>query len=99
MRKYYYWLVSRDPETGKSYIIYGGESEDAARQQGLEMLAGLDFEMKRLPTRDRGAASAFIRGKRLERTHSLKEAGQRMGHEKSVRRMRQMRRRQSHGIR
>ena len=38
----YYWIVAHD-DTGKPYLIYGGESEEAARDKGLEMLSGIDF--------------------------------------------------------
>ena len=86
MRRYYYWLVSRD-ESGKPYLIFGGDSEQEARQKGLEMLAGMDFSIKRYPTRDQDTASAYLRGKRLEQTHSLKESGRRIGHTKSLKRL------------
>jgi hypothetical protein len=84
-RKYYYWLVCSD--SGKKFVIYGGLTEDDARAKGLEELSGINFEIRRLPTRDRDAASAYIRGKRLEETHSLKKASQRLGHEKSIARL------------
>lgn len=87
--RYHYWLYCVDSDSGKPYLIYGGPAshgEDAARQRGLEMLGGQDFKIKRLPTRDISAASAFIRGKRLESSHSLKAAGTRLGHDRSVKR-------------
>ena len=86
-RRYYYWLLARDPETGKSSLIYGGATESDARQKGLEMLSGIDFDIKRLQTRNLATASSMIRGKRLEQTHSLRKASERLGHDKSVRRM------------
>jgi len=82
----YYWVATRDEE-GKPYLIFGGASESEARQKGLEMLAGLDFEIKRYPTRDLATASSYFRGKRLEQTNSLKQAGKRIGHDKSVNRL------------
>jgi len=90
VRRYYYWLVARD-ENGKPYLIFGGDSEIEARQKGLEMLGGLDFEIKRYPTRDQATASAYLRGKRLEQTHSLEESGRRIGHDKSLKRLRHRR--------
>lgn len=87
MKRYYYWIATHD-EAGKPYLIFGSEhSEDEARQKALEMLGGLDFEIKRYPTKDLATASAFLRGKRLEGSHSLKEANKRIGHTKSLRRI------------
>lgn len=80
IREYHYWLYAI--EEGRPYIAYlcpAREGEDAARQKGLELLAGIDFELKKLPTRDRAAASAMIRGgTRLPETHSLKQANKRV---------------------
>ena len=88
-RRYYYWIVSKDPDTGKPYLIFGSDKDEAtARQKGLEMLGGVDFEIKRYPTRDLATASAFLRGKRLEQSGSLGVAGKRIGHDRSLRRMR-----------
>jgi hypothetical protein len=86
-QKRYYWIVARD-ETGKTYLVFGSDqSEELARQKGLEMV-GTDFEIKDLPTRDMGRASSMMRGNKLEKTHSLKKASQRIGHEKSIKRYR-----------
>ncbi len=90
----YYWIVAIDPESGKPYLISGGPTEDEARQKGLEMLAGVDFEVKSLPTRNLARASSLIKGDRLESTHSLHKSSERLGHDRSVARMRQ--RRQQH---
>lgn len=88
-RRYYYWLHARD-ESGKSYLIFGSDKdENDARQKGLELLGGQDFDIKRYPTRDLATASSFLRGKRLEITHSLQEAHKRIGHNKSLKRLRQ----------
>ena len=88
-RRYYYWLCARDPETGKPYLIFGSDKDEAdARQKGLEMLGGVDFEIKRYPTRDLATASAHLRGRRLEQSGSLGVAGKRIGHDKSLRRLR-----------
>lgn len=91
MRRKYYWLIAKDPDTGKIFLIAGGNSEDEARQKGLEMLAGIDFEIKPLPTIDLQTASAMVRGKRLEDTHSLRDAKQRLGHTKSINRLKRRR--------
>ena len=87
-RRQYYWIVTNDPDTGKPYLIYGGETEQEARNKGLEQLCGVDFELKQYPTRNQDEASAFLRGKRLSDTHSLGEAGRRIGHERSINRLR-----------
>lgn len=89
MRRYYYWVVARDQ--GKPYLIFGGADEEEARRKGLELLGGVDFELKRYPTSDLARASAFYRGVRLEETHSLKESSRRVGHNRSLRRLRERR--------
>ena len=83
-RWYYYWIIARDPETGRPYLIRGGNSEEDTRQKGLEMLAGLDFEIKRYPTCDLATASSYYRGKRLEQGEGLKRSTQRIGHGRSI---------------
>jgi len=85
-REEYYWLTAKDEETGKSYLIAGGVNEEEARQKGLEMLSGLDFRIRKLPTRNLQRASSLLKGNRLEKTHSLHKAAERLGHERSVRR-------------
>lgn len=91
-QRYYYWIAVRDPDTGKLNLIFGSDrSEEEARQKAMEMVPGLDFEVKRYPTRSLQAASAFLRGKRLESGEGLKAAQERIGHEKSVKKIRQRR--------
>jgi len=86
-RKMYWWLVTHD-ETGKRYLVFGSAvSEEDARQRGFEILGGVDFDIKQYPTSDISAASQMLRGKRLEQTHSLTEAGKRIGHGKSLKRL------------
>ena len=85
-RRKYYWLICQDSDTGKVFLIAGGRTEDEARQKGLEMLAGIDFEIRGLPTTNLQSASAMVRGKRLEDTHSLHRAKERLGHDKSLER-------------
>jgi len=95
MREYHLWIATRD-ESGKPYLIYGcsdRDGESACRDKGIEMLGGLDFEIKRYPTRNLSEASAFHRGKRLERGEGLRASTQRLGHEKSVARRSARRRR------
>ena len=81
--KHYYWIVTTD-ETDRPYLLPGGETEDEAREKGLELLGGIDFEVRRLKTRNQQTASSMVRGKRLEDTHSLKRATRRVGHKRSV---------------
>ena len=85
-RQHHYWITTRDPESGRPYLIYGGLTEDVARQKGLEMLGGMDFEIRRLPTSDLSTASSMVRGKRLASGMGLQESVRRQGHEKTVRR-------------
>ena len=83
-RQNHYWLVCSDE--GKPYLVYGGRTEDEARQKGLDILGGVDFEVKMYPTSNLAAASSMHKGKRLEDTHSLGKASQRLGHDRSLRR-------------
>lgn len=92
-RKLYYWILAKDPDTGRPFLIKGGWSEPEAREKAFEMLGGVDFEIRGLRTTNQDAASAIVRGKRLEETHSLKQASARIGHERSVRRAMKRRRR------
>jgi hypothetical protein len=86
--RFYFWIVTHDKDTHKPYLIFGGDGESESRQKAFDMLGGLDFEIKRYPTRDEGTASAFFRGKRLERGDGLKKSSERIGHDKSISRMR-----------
>ena len=94
-REFHYWIATRDTENGnKPYLIYAcpaREGEDAARRKALEILSGLDFSLKRYPTREIGRASQMLKGSRLESTHSLTESSKRLGHDKSMNRLRQKR--------
>ena len=95
VRQYHLWIATRD-ENGKPYLIYGcpdRDGESACRDKGIEMLGGLDFDIKRYPTRNLAEASAFHRGRRLEDGEGLRASSQRLGHERSVaRRLRRMKR-------
>lgn len=74
---------------GRPQLCFGSDiSEDAARMKGLELLGGDDFKIVKLHHRDLGSASAELRGKRLEQTHSLRKATMRIGHEKSLKKIR-----------
>ena len=77
--RYYWWLVTR--QDGKDTIIFGSDlSAENARQKGIEILGGLDFEVCKLPTRDLGKASSLWKGRKLDRTHSLKKSTERLRH-------------------
>ena len=78
--KHCWWLVAKDEE-GKTILVFGSDKdENDARQRGLEMLSGIDFDIKRLPTRNLARASSLLKGSRLEHTRSLKEATKRLRH-------------------
>lgn len=81
----YYWIVSRDDQNGKPYLIFGGMSEQEARARAFEVNLS-NFEIKALRTRDQAKASAMLRGSRLESTKNLHEAARRIGHERTVKR-------------
>lgn len=94
MREEYWWITAVDPETRKPYLIAGGLKEEEARQKGLEMLGGIDFQLKKLPTRNLARASSLLKGDRLEQTRSLHKAAERIGHDRSLhRRLREQRKR------
>ncbi len=83
----YWWLVTQDQ--GKNFLVFGSDkSEEDARQKGFELLGGIDFEIKRLPTRSLSQASSLLKGNRLEQYHSLREASKRLGHDKSIKYLR-----------
>ena len=88
-RRQYYWLVAY--EDAKPYLIYGGTTEDEARRRGFEMLGGIDFQIKRYPTCHLATASSYFHGNRLESTRSPREAMRRVGHEKSLNRLKRKR--------
>jgi len=92
MNRKYYWIIAKDPDTGKIYLIAGGNTEEESRAKGLEMLGGVDFEIRALPTRNISSASRMVRGKRLEETQSLRKAKERLGHNRSLNRLRKKRR-------
>ncbi len=95
-QRMYYWIVAHDTDN-KPYLIFGSDkSEEDARQQGLEMLGGVDFEIKKFPTRDLASASSMLKGKKLKETHSLKKATERLGHEKSVNRLKNKRKKSNY---
>ena len=84
-RRYYYWIITVD--NGHPYLVFGGADEEEARRKGLEILGGVDFQLKRYPTSDLSTASAYFRGKRLDETHSLRESSKRIGHTRSLDRL------------
>ena len=99
MPRQYYWIVAHDAETGEDTLIFGSDhGENDARQKGLTLLSGIDFEIKQFPTRDLGTASAMYKGKKLESTHSLHEAKRRLTHEKGLeRKKKRLEKRRGHG--
>lgn len=83
MSRYHYWLTGHYREPGKPpnrFLIYGGPTEDEARQRGLEMLGGTDFEVKRLPTRHQPTASRMLKGDILEGSRDIRKATRRLRH-------------------
>ena len=92
-RRKYYWLVCQSDD-GKVFLIAGGRTEEEARQKGLEMLGGINFEIRALPTTNLQSASSMVRGKRLEDTQSLNKARERIGHNSSLNRLKRKYRRE-----
>ena len=91
-RRKHFWLITVDPDSGKPFLIYGGSTEDEARQRGIDVLGGIDFEIRTLPTRHLATASSMIRGERLDGSRSLHEASRIQGHERSIKRLLKKRR-------
>ena len=93
MKEYHWWIVAKD-ETGRPYVVYGcadrgsDGGEDNAKIRALDLVGGMDWYVKRLPTRNLQAARAFICGNRLESGLDLRESVARQGHEKSLERRR-----------
>ena len=54
------------------------------REGVIKVLNGIDFEIRGLPTRNQQTASSMVRGKRLDDTHSLRKASERLGHDRSL---------------
>jgi len=95
-REYHYWIYCAPSaeSSGKPILIYGGPDrgstgEDEARQKAFEMLSNMDWTLKRLPTREMSTASAMIRGKRLSDGEGIRSSTQRIGHERSVNRLKE----------
>ena len=83
----YWWLVGKNQ--GKAFLIFGSDkSEEDARIHGLELLGGVDFEIKSLPTRNLALASSMLKGTILEGTRDLNIATRRLKH-KRIRRFNQ----------
>ena len=78
--RYHYWLTG--VADGKRFLIYGADSEDRAREKGLETLSGIDFSIKKLPTSRIESASRMLKGSRLEETHNLDTATRRLKHKR-----------------
>ena len=91
-KRKFWWIVTQN-EDGRPYLLTGSYDEEEARRKGIEMLGGLDFRLVQFPTTDQAKASAMLRGKRLESTHSVTQAARRQGHEKTVKRDVEKRRR------
>jgi len=87
MRQFHWWISGLDPHSGKRFLIYGDPQESVCRQKALEMLSGIDFKMKRLPTRDPNAAARMWKGERLAVHHDLSDAMRRQGRSKTLKRM------------
>ncbi|MBU2249374.1 MAG: hypothetical protein KKD77_21680 [Gammaproteobacteria bacterium] len=77
--KHYWWLSGVND--GERFLIFGSDiSEDDARRRGLELLRGIDFEVRKLNTKNLASASQKYKGHRLERTRDLRTATRRLRH-------------------
>lgn len=75
---YYYWIVAND--NGQTWLIYGGITQSDAQIKAVEQLNGIPYEIRTFPTRNQAAASAMLKGKKLEQTKDLRKATQRLRH-------------------
>ena len=92
--RFYWWIITESE--GKPYLIFGSDiGENQALQKGREMLPGMDFQIRKLPTRSLQRASSLLKGNRLETTHSLKKASMRLGHDKSANKLRKKKTKES----
>ncbi len=81
-----WWLVAVDH--GETTLVFGSDiSMEQARQHGLEILPGVDFNVKKLPTRNLARASSLLKGSILEETHSFKDATKKLRHQTPSERM------------
>lgn len=94
----YYWIAATEPTTGKPYLIWGGNTEDEARQKGLIELPGVNFDIIPLKTRNQARASSMYKGGRLQKTHSLTKASERLGHDRSAKTARRKRQRNNYPL-
>lgn len=94
-RRQYYWIYAHDDD-GKPYLIFGSDKDESdARRKGLEELGGVDFEIRKFPTRNLARASSMLKGHKLSTEHSLKKASARLGHDKSLRQTKRKERKKS----
>ena len=81
MSRGYWWLVGKNE--GRRFLIFGSDiSEDDARQHGLELLGGVNFAIKRLPTKNISEASRQLKGNILEQTKDINTATRRLKHKR-----------------
>ena len=57
----HYWLLFHNGKK-KMYLVYGGATRDIANKKGLEMWGSVEYEIKRLPTRNLALAASLMRG-------------------------------------
>jgi hypothetical protein len=80
VRRRYWWLVGTDTD-GTPFLVFGSAvSEQEARQKGLEMLGGVNCEVKELHHRDMGAASHEMKGGTLAESKDIHKALRKLRH-------------------
>ena len=97
-RRQHYWICTQ--QDGQPILIYGcpaHQGEEAARQKGIEMLCGINFELHKFPTRDTGKAAQMWKGRILETGHNLRQATTRQMHEGGLKRHLESKRRRQEG--
>jgi len=80
LAQHHYWLTGYVDDN--RFLIYGGPTEDQARQHGLEVLSGVDFEIVKLPTRHQPTASRMLKGRVLDATGDIRGATKHLRHKR-----------------
>ena len=96
-RRRYWWIEGRCLDDGKAILLFGSDrSEAEAREHALELLSGqnIDWTIKMYPTRHLASASQMSKGYKLDETHNVKSSLRRVGHSKTLKRMKTRRAKQ-----
>jgi len=80
----YFWITGI--VDGKPFLFLGGANSEEARMKAFDMLPGVDFEIKALPTTNTAKASQLLKYGKLADTRDIRRARERLGHDKTIKR-------------